>query len=229
MTLSLLCVTCMYDRPKVSAIFLQGMRRLGIPVLAAVSDMASKRLCIEKMRTMCIVVDNSPLGAKWNAVVKQALLFPSWTHLLISGDDDLYSDEFLQRIEEFQDNPFIGIESTYMVSPQEKHALHFRYNHGVGIAMGGGRVLKREVVEKMGGVLYDATQNKSLDHVGDMMLMEKGYMPVIIDTDKTLCVSVKAHRNIWPLSNFKDIAPKVDYELALSILPERERRMIDGL
>lgn len=223
MTFLPLCITCMYNRPKVSEVFLTGMKRLGIPVIAAVSDIPSVTVC-NKMRTQNFLTDNAPLGNKWNEAAKYALTVEGWTHLIISGDDDLYSNDYRDRLEEFQDHPFVGIESTYMVSPKERHALHFRYNNTV--AMGGGRMLKREVVEKMGGVLYDAKQNKSIDHVGDMMLLEHGYLPAIIDTDKTLCVSVKTKQNIWPLSNFTNIAPKIDYEKAVSILPSNERKLI---
>jgi len=227
MTFSPLVATCMYNRPKVSELFLRNMKRLGLPVLAAVSDEESHRVCNEENQAMCITVENEPLGNKWNELIKYALMFPRWSHLIITGDDDLFSHDFITRLEQDQEHPFLGIQSTYMVSPKDKKALHFKYD--TGVALGGGRMLKREVVESLGGVLYDSTQNKSIDHAGDMMLFEKGYRPFLIDMDKTLCVSVKTSQNIWAIDTFEPIAPRIDYDLALSILSDDERRGIDEL
>jgi len=236
MTFSPLCITCMYNRPKVSELFLIGMKRLGIPVVAAVSDDESEVLCWDN-KVEYEWIKNEPLGNKWNEIACHALMLGRWTHLLISGDDDLYSNDFRDRLEEYQDHPLVGIESTYMVSPSDKQALYFKYNLNrptddspfYPIALGGGRMLKREVVEKLNGNLYNPEQNKSLDHYGDMVLMEQGYFPVIIDTDKTLCVSVKTRTNIWPIENFKNLAAEIDYEKAVGILPQSERRMIHEL
>lgn len=217
----------MYDRPKVSEVFLKNMERLGVKVVAAVSDEKSAEVC-RINNTVFRYSQNSPLGNKWNESVRLALIMENWTHLLITGDDDLYTDEFLKRVEENQREPFLGIESCYMIKPSTNQALEFRY--GNGVALGGGRVLRREVVEKVGD-MYEPSALKSIDHYADLVLMEAGYMPVIIDKDKPLCVSLKTGKNIWNFENFvgNKEARAVTYEEATSILTESEQQLISEL
>jgi len=221
-----LCVTCMYDRPLVSDLFLTNMERLGIPVLAAVSDRASMNVC--EGRAESFLYFNQPLGRKWNAVIERSLSYDNWTHLIISGDDDLYSANYLTMIDEYQDLPYIGLGSLYMIDPFDYMALHFKYEYPVPVAIGSGKVLQRKAVEKS-VELFDSELRKGLDTYVDLKLLENGYSPIIIDRDNTMMVSVKTRNNIWPLRNFIDIADEVDFNEAMAFLSDDEKFKIQNI
>lgn len=228
--MKLLCCTCMHERPKVSEIFLSNMKRLGIDVVAVVSegDNATAAIC-EVYDTPYLFYDNLPLGAKWNKAMEIASTMLGYTHLMLCGDDDILSPELVPLIEEYQDNPFLGIESTYMIEPRSKKAQVMRYNKKVKIAMGSGKVihmdLAKEVVKR--GGMFDPQANSKLDGYADIILLGIGnYRPVILDIDKTLMCGIKTDKNIWSFDNFNYLAKEVDYSEALSVFGNDELELL---
>lgn len=133
-----LFLTCCWNRPAITRIFLEGAKRLNVPVLAAVSDTETLLLFDDYPNAHCITVDNSPLGRKWNFIAQVALGLPNWTHLIITGDDNLYSKEFIDRIREtyiadgttkgrLLSPDYMGLESIYFIEPRTGRASVLRY------------------------------------------------------------------------------------------------------
>lgn len=222
-----LAITCMFNRPKVSELFLTNMDRVGIPIIAAVSDGASGNVC--KGRCDYFYFDNSPLGAKFNEAIKCALDYTTWTHLIITGDDDLYSDDFLHRCEEFGELPFLGLRRQYMIDSKSQLACLFEYPVKPGLVLGSGRCIKRDVVEQI-QEMFDPEQDRGLDHYADLMLIQHGYMPFAMDFDnEVLCAAVKSDFNLWSYDNFKQTTKFVAYDKATEFLTEREKRKLHEL
>jgi hypothetical protein len=217
----------MWERPQVSEIFLNGMSRLNIPVLSAVSDIRSRALC-KLYETDYIETANFPLGEKWNTIATASLDY-DWTHMVLAGDDDLFTNEFIELAEQYRDLPFTGLRGMIMIEPRTHTAIKFRYEKPV--AIGTGRVFQREVIErlyKMDTVmLFDPDLNSRLDYSSDMRLFEKGYQPVFLDDlSDVMCVGIKTERNIWPIGKFRQQSVTVDYEKAINMLSKNEQELV---
>ncbi len=143
--MKILCITCMYDRPQVSAIFLTGMRRLGIQVLVAVSTAQDMAVC-DRYNTEYVLIKNDPLGTKWNTIATHAVEHYDFTHLLISGDDNVYSSDILELWEDHKICNFSGLSATYFIHPKDKRAAIFRYKTTPPLVIGTGRLINRTLL-----------------------------------------------------------------------------------
>ncbi len=92
------------------------------------------------------------------------------------------------------------------------------------IAIGAGRVFKREVIDRLEGEMFDESLNKELDRIADGKLFEHGYMPYILDKDREpMLLGIKTAKNIWPFSKFEN-EKAVDYDTVVCMMGEEERR-----
>jgi hypothetical protein len=225
----------MYNRARISAIFLEGMRRLGIEVIAGVSDLTSLKLCIEQ-KIDHIYYQNRPVGAKFNRTLQEALLKKDWTHLMISGDDDLYDSDILGIYSQHQHEPCIGFGELYFLNPLIKKACKFVYDPTNTKTIGAGRLIRREVIETLlstGAMLWDPERNSALDASMELALGTINIIPKRLTTSKTLIYDIKSHQNIWrynKLAHFKgkNLTPML-YQKVMTLIPEKERMMIHYL
>jgi len=219
---NLLCLTLLNYRPRVSEVFLEGMKRLGLEVLGASLYQDDKKL-MNRYGHECLTMRlPETLGSRWNYLLNASLYY-SWTHLLISGDDNLFSNDLLSLVET---GDYQGLEKLYFIEPSRRRAQHLKQDHG--IAIGTGRIFSRRLIEESTQVF--PLKNRELDHEQDLMLYEKGLMPVIIDKGKdTLCIDIKHEKNMWAYDNFTPISTPVDYDDALVWVGEKERELIEKL
>ena len=236
--MEILCLTASFNRPYITQIFLEGMKRLGISVYGTCSDVNSRRLYRDYDVKGYSFIPNTPLGRKWNWGAEDALQFTSWTHLLISGDDNVYGDAILEKFDQHKKKDFIGLRNLYFMEPESMRAVKFRYEEDKPRkVVGAGRLLSRRAVEKAsrskdsfggGFCLWDNTLNSGLDRSADMSLFEAGYFPYAIDGDEYLMVDIKSSQNIWKFDQFAENDP-VDFSEPLSIMGENERELIQRL
>lgn len=223
MSRALLCLTLFNGRPQVSRIFLEGIKRLGIDVLAHAPTEEDEDLLNEYGHSY-LTKPHHTLGGKWNALITTSLYF-EWDHILISGDDNLYSPLMLDHIRD----DYAGLEKLYFIHPSTKQALLLRQPHNV--AIGTGRFFSRKLIESK--IVGDSVQvfpekNRELDHEQDLMLWP--VIPTILDKDKeVMCIDIKHAKNIWGFNNFRGRGQMFDYESALSWVGERERKLIREL
>lgn len=226
--MNLLCVTLLNNRQDVSRIFLEGMKRLGLEVLAA-SEFKQDVKLVQSYGHHCLSNHlPSILGTRWNHLITTSLYY-HWDYLIISGDDNLYSDEFIESIP--TGIGYAGLEKLYMIKPDSKSAMLIKQTHNITI--GTGRVLSRKVVES---TIVDYRVNvfpeksRELDHHQDILLLEKTDLPTILDKDKGVwCIDIKHQRNMWPYENFKNVGVDTPYDDALEFLSDTERDMIKQL
>jgi hypothetical protein len=226
--MKIMCVASLYNRPDVSEIFVMGMRRLGVEVLASVSEPRSLELC-RRMSIPFIRDNNTPIGRKLNNILRSSLDF-SWTHLMISGDDDVYAQSILDVYKEYESEPAIGFKSLYFVHPSSSRAVKFTYTVRE-TTVGAGRLLSRSVVEdvvnKVGG-LWDDMRNRSLDASMDRRLAIVGVTPKIVLMESPCIIDIKTAQNIWSFDslisftkNGSAVEPASYYDV-LKLVPEGE-------
>lgn len=213
MNFSPLVVTCMHERPGVSNLFLSNMNRMHVSVIAAVSDDDSAELCFDNGVSF-FYYENEPLGDKWNSVINVSLNFAFWTHLVISGDDMVFSRDFFERAESMSYHDHLALSSMYIVDPHTRDACHMKCD----FAIGPGRILSRSAVEyivKSGG-LFDPTISSGLDYSAEKTLESLGYDPVLMDRDKTLVTEVKTKKSIWAFGTMETFCDTCTYKEATS-------------
>lgn len=141
----------MYNRPQISRIFCEGMERLKretnlpIKVFAAISDNESRAVCIE-YGAEYFWHENKPLGAKWNAVFNFAAKHQP-DFIFFSGDDDLYSSEYLNQFILHGQSGALGLDNLVFMNSETAECLHFKYKKRKTI--GAGRIIPRSVYSKL--------------------------------------------------------------------------------
>lgn len=230
------CLAAIYNRVQVSEVFITGMRRLGIDIYACVTDQESSYLC-NRLAVPYILENNFPIGRKLNKTIKFALTH-DWTHLMISGDDDVYLDDVLKIYKENKDEQAMGFRSLYFIQPSSESAMEFSYSHSRKSTIGAGRLLRREVVEKaleICGGLWEDKRNRSLDASMDQRLSALGVNPKVIDLPRPCVIDIKSRQNIWSFesltrfTNQESSSKKVDYNEVINLLPENERELISKI
>jgi hypothetical protein len=187
--------------------------------------------------------ENRPLGAKWNAVVREAM---RWNpdYIFITGQDDFYTDALVDRYAVFikAGVPFAGIGKIYMFEPLTQRAIHFEQNPPAArrnpidnsrvpkvqrlsryrqATIGAGRLLHRSWFE--GRDVYWQPEKESGLDLSITKTLGLSKAEVIPTDDQAFAVDVKTAANIWSLDAFLDLFPEMavtDPQNVLSALPE---------
>lgn len=226
--MKVLAATTLFNRPATTEIFFAGMRRLNLPVLAAISAHGDRQLCISH-NIPYVMAPNQPLGNKWNVLLTHALSM-DWTHLLISGDDNLYHSNLPKYWNPELD--YQGLRNIHFIEPSTNRAQLLTYDEDPPIAIGTGRLLSRKAVTSL--IRNDMVhlnrpeQTRELDGIQDMMLLEQGFMPTIIDP-YPMCIDIKHKRNMWSFDNFAPRSEPCDYDDTISWLSDEERKLLSNL
>lgn len=232
--MKILCIASLFNRPEVSEVFITGMRRLGIDLFVSVSEPASRDLC-KRLNVSYVEENNFPLGRKMNNTLKAAMNL-KWTHLMISGDDDLYTQSILEMYEQYKYEPVIGFRSIYFIEPSSKRAMKFSYT--MEKTIGAGRLISRGAVEamiKMCGSIWDDKRNRSLDASTDQRLSVIGMTPKIIELPAPCIIDIKTSQNIWSFDSLVSFTKNrsrledASYKDVLSLISEEERELISKI
>ncbi len=224
----------MFNRPEVSEVFITGMRRLGIDLFASISDAKSRDLC-RRLDVPFIEENNFPVGRKMNKTLEAAMKL-DWTHLMISGDDDIYTQSILDTYEQHKYELAVGFNNIYFVQPSSKRAVKFSYDSEKTI--GAGRLISRSVVEmvlRICGELWEGKRNRSLDASMDQRLTVVNVIPKVVKLPFPCAIDIKTSQNIWSFDSITKFAKNrctvedASYEDILNLIPQEERDLINKI
>lgn len=229
---NILILTAMHKRPKVSKLFAMAINRwikasplnYNIFILAAVSDDESEQVC-KDFDISYIYTENKSVSHKWNVAMTEAMNL-TWDYVMITGDDDLYSDEFWNHIESRINLKvdYFGLRSIYFYEPQTKEACKFKYPFDKMI--GCGRFMSRELVTTC-LPLWDDGINNGLDKSSEDNILSHGFERDFIDTSYPLAVDIKTNVNIWSLNSYAGHSKAAYFHEIKFIAPE-ERDYINN-
>ena len=140
---------------------------------------------------------NKPLGAKKNAGMRYALQF-DWDYFMDMGSDNIINPSLFDVYEPYlkQRFKFFGLLNTYMYDVNEKRGL-FLENYNDGMCFGAGRMLNRDIVERIGDlwpdehdVGMDTMSRKKIVNFCDETAINTGEQPLILD--------LKSEQNLNP-------------------------------
>ncbi len=232
--MKILCVVSLYNRPEVSEVFITGMRRLGVEIFASISETRSRDLC-KRLDVPYIEENNFPIGKKMNNTLRAALK-RDWTHLMITGDDDVYTQSILDIYEKHKYELAVGFRDIYFIQPSSKKAVKFSYLTDKTI--GAGRLISRGIVEimlKVCGGAWEDKRNRSLDASMDQRLAVIGVVPKIIDLEVPCAIDIKTQQNIWSFESLTKFTKngcaikEAVYEDILGLISEEERELISKI
>lgn len=248
---TIVIVTCMWRRPKITAHALLRYARakaaldgiLDLEMIVVGSEGKPSRRLAEGKGWRYVERANRPLGRKWNHAVQAAkTLDPD--AVLIVGSDDWLSDPLLRWYAETiaQDVSFAGLLDEYFVDTKTRRALHFpgyrtRPERGRpdrrGEPMGLGRMLSRELLTRIGWRPWSDRIERGLD--GNMTHRLGGYrrggipgarLVRIPQIPGASAVDFKSGDNMWSFRHFSARSKPVAFSRVMAPFPKDEVRSL---
>lgn len=189
-----------------------------IQALAVLSEESMIPLC-DRFGVRWIMHENLPLGAKKNAGLNAAREI-EFDYMMEIGSDTLVLNELLDEYKTL-DLPFFGVGECAFI---DSETMACRYVNKSSM-YGGGRMIRRDTLEKMNFSLWkpgisrgldgSSVFNCSMQGIKYRQMFPSGF-PKVID--------IKSEENIWPFNYCW--GKEFDVNLILEKLSEPEREMI---
>lgn len=212
-------LTAVWKRPEVARICFEGIKRLGLPATAVISEESAIELC-EEYGIDWVLAPNKPLGFKWNAGMSRALK-KQWDYVMILGSDDIVSDSLMSVYEPYLGKYYmVGVDSVYFYCKGQIK----KFVYDINMSVGAGRMMHRDLVEQC-RPLWGAV-NRGLDGNSLFRIRSKGYDEKIVSLGDAVILDIKSETNLNGFDSFT--GDYVDRSI-LSQFSERERYLIDRL
>lgn len=195
-------ITAIWDRHDVLRVFAQGIKRLledkrfELTITSGCSKQEDYDVA-ESLGLCPVMTVNTPLGKKFNSVMKFAME-DQWDYALILGSDDLISNDGLQALIDLNCD-HSGVDKMVAVNSFDGSAVTFKLQNKLLRLIGAGRLVSREALEKTmqkSGPLWAMDINRGLDYSMEQNLISAGYKPRILRRDKVDVVDIKSLVNI---------------------------------
>jgi hypothetical protein len=183
-------------------------------VFLAVSDRKEMELIKSQCQEVNItVVQNNPLGRKWQSAVDLARKHGAET-IITCGSDDVLSNNYgsiaMQLVDQYD---FIGLNHWHVTDGSNHYLMSYRFLKG--FPAGSGRIFSKRCLDTIGWNLFDTRANRLLDDQAMNLIYRYG-MDMLIDQVSTPnWLNVLAIKGNWqclnPLSKFL-IAPTIECE-----------------
>lgn len=192
--MKLLIFLAVWKRPEITEICFMGIQRLQkapgfqISAFAVISEVEMIPLC-EKYGIDWCMTKNSPLGAKKNYGVKQALRH-DFDYMIEIGSDDLLKNEVLDAYQ--WDAPVLSLLEFVLIDTEKGKCKLLSSNIP---KFGAGRALRRDVIEK--GDLWHEKKNRGMDNSSSIRMAVNGFMQRGVKWNFPLAVALKSDTNLW--------------------------------
>jgi len=199
-------VSAIWGRYRLTEIFLQSLKRYrqdyGIEAVVAGSEGGKTKDICDKYGVGYVEVKNKPISNKFIKASVEAIVKHSPDYLMILGSDDFVNDALISKYLSLAEKKYdlIGLLNCYFYHTKSKGATRWRgyNNYRKGETVGMGRMLSRNVYEKLERKLWSEGMDSSLDHTMMKRLAKvKGLTRTAIRMeDGVVAVDVKGQGNI---------------------------------
>ena len=172
-------------------------KKNGLHKVICVGDgIAEKAISIEA-GALWVPHQNKPLGAKWNAGFMAAKeLNPD--AIVFVGSSDWLCDQWLTIMKPHLDrHQMVGVPGCHFIDiKQSIRVVNWKGYTGprADETIGIGRILSREVLDKINWEPFDSTKDNSMDRAMKDKCAKHGYKDVFIHDDRLVCASISTHR-----------------------------------
>lgn len=162
-------ITAMHDRPEITRAFCMASQRIkketGVQTYSVVTrnDRENILLC-EEFGLEYIEYSNSPLGAKWNALLRY-IAPEDFTHIIVLGSDDIASTSYIEYLIE-NECDLAGVDELYFwgINPiRAGLGLFMKWRSNLNKILGVGRMVSRRLIEMNDYILWDDQLSMGLD------------------------------------------------------------------
>lgn len=129
------------------------------------------------------VCPNKPLGVKKTfGLVNAIKTYPDYDYIMELGSDDFLNPKLFELYKPFMSNgvKFFGMNNCYMYDTIRDKVYWIKEYAGEGLTFGGGRMIHRSVIEKLGCDLWD-DYNEGLDTMSGKKIKKAGFHETVID------------------------------------------------
>lgn len=169
------------------------LRQSVIPkIVLVVSTLQEKFYYQKKFPVITVMHPNNPLGAKWQAGVREAFNQEA-NPLIILGSDDILGDGYIEASCNLvsSGHDFVGLKHWYV----HYKGKAFLCEYLAKIPLGGGRIYSLRLLKKINAELFNPKLNRHLDDYA--LRRTQGYaIPYIHPT-----LSIHAIKGDWPVLN----------------------------
>lgn len=222
--IKILVFLAVWRRPEITEICFMGINRLkkvpgfNIEAFAVISEESMIQLC-EKYGVDWCITKNSPLGAKKNYGLSQAMR-KEFEFLVEIGSDDILKDDFLFNYA--WDRDVMALWDFAVLNTKDGKCKRLSKHHAW---YGAGRAISKQALEKVGSLWKDKL-DKGLDNNSTHNLLKKGFMEKRVPMPEPVTIGLKSDVNLWP---FEDKGSDYDLEKALNGLSDEEVNAIQCL
>lgn len=145
-------------------------------------------------------IPNKPLSNKWNKLVQLTQGY-EWDYLFIAGSDALFSNSFWMKVYMVAQNniDYMGIYDYFIYNTKDGQMKHWNgfSKDRKGEVIGGGRLLKRSLVQQLNFTLWEEGLNVGLDKSMTKGLGNKVKVHGMWCKDEAICMmELKSEVNI---------------------------------
>jgi len=195
-----------WKRPEITELCFLGIQRLkthpsfDISAFAVISEVEMIPLC-EKYDIDWIITENLPLGRKKNFGLRQ-LAHYDFDFMMEIGSDDLVTNNLLtQYLPYFEKYDFFGISDAAYIESENGECRRLISDKST---YGAGRVISKDLLEKMEYQIWASGLNRGLDNNSVLNIKQKtdvDYVKVS-PMDEPGIIDVKSEENIWKFNYF---------------------------
>lgn len=140
--MKILAFVAVWKRPDITRRCFEGIKRLGLPIFAVVSEDWAEELCKE-FKADYVRTPNEPLGKKFNTGLEQALK-KDFDYLMTIGSDNLINPELLKIYEYHMKKGvgLIGVDKVYFIQGEECKRVDYQLQ-----IIGAARMISKDALE----------------------------------------------------------------------------------
>ena len=207
-------ISALWRRPALTEIFLIQLRRLSnlynIPSVVAISEGDCRVLCDKWGVSSYVVVDNEPLGNKFNAAMERMGEGYNPDYVMVLGSDNFINDAYIQHLQHI-----CNISRWDLISSTDLYFMSLDYErikfgqlgyYNFGKRVGPGRCYSREVLEKVNWRPWTNAKETGLDR--NSYFYTKDASPEMLERAYSIkdsggfIIDIKTPGNINGIGNF---------------------------
>lgn len=168
-------------------------------IILVVSETSEFDYYKDKFLTINILqYPNNPLGSKWQCGVNLACTYNA-NPLIITGSDDILGEGFIERACKLiiDGNHFVGLQRWWIHSKGTAYLCDYLPHQ----PLGGGRIYSLQMLEHLGGKIFDTSMDKHLDDLGWLKVRTSGLKVKWVRNVENEGLLIHAIKGDWKVMN----------------------------
>lgn len=208
----------LWERPEITRICLNNIKRFGHGILCIVSTHEDANLCNE-LGVNYLWHENQPLGKKWNYGLFMSQKM-EWDYLITLGSDDIVKESLFDWYAKSNQDVMI-MDKIHFIDVNDGRA-----NIVTRARIGAGRRISRRAIDRCNYKLWTDGRNKSLDMDSNGALNRAGFATVESNTNPHI-LGLKSDTNIWGFNHVAKHGAYIVQEKAFDgVLPETKKEIL---